>query len=203
MENPEHHVHYRTAYSISADAGSTLRRLRHEEKMPSVSLQQPWCNLLVSLHVASAVGVLGADLVLLTFGLASLGGADPLTIYPAARLVGTFVVAPLALLTLATGVLLGLLTRWGLFTYWWVTIKLAIVLVLTGAVLFVLVPSLAATAAAVSGPEPQVLTAGQRIPLVLAPAVASTLLVVALLLAIFKPGWRLRSGAAREHLPAE
>jgi hypothetical protein len=90
-----------------------------------------------------------------------------------------------------------LLTQWGLFTYWWVTIKLAIVVVLNGAVLFVLVPALGATAAAVTGPAPQLLTTAQRLPLVMAPATASTLLVVALLLAIFKPAWRLPTGAAQ------
>ena len=160
--------------------------------MPSMTLPQSWRNLLLAIHVAAAVGVLGADLVLLTFGVAGVAGADPLTIYPAARLAGVYVVAPLALVTLATGLPLGLLTPWGLFTYWWVTIKLAIVLVLTGAVLFVLVPSLGATAAAVSGAGPRLET-GQLLPLMLAPAVASSLLLVALLLAVFKPGWRLRT----------
>jgi hypothetical protein len=163
--------------------------------VPSVNLPQPWRNSLLSLHVAASVSVLGADLVLLALGLAGLGGSDPLTIYPAARLVGVWLIAPLALLTLGTGLLLGLLTPWGLFTYWWVTIKLAIVLVLTAAVLFVLVPALGATADAVGGPTPQPLATGERLPLVLAPAAASTLLAVALILAVFKPGWRLRRGA--------
>jgi hypothetical protein len=79
-----------------------------------------------------------------------------------------------------------------------VTIKLAIVVILTGAVLFVLVPALGASADAVGGPTPPRLATGEGLPLGVAPAVASTLLVVALTLAIFKPGWRLRSGAARE-----
>lgn len=162
-----------------------------------MTLPQPWRNLLLSLHVASSVGVLGADLALLIFGIAGVGGADPLTIYPAAQLIGAWLVAPLALLTLATGLTLAVLTPWGLFNYWWVTIKLTIVLVLTGAVLFVLVPSLGATAALVSGAGAQPLSPGQRLPLLLAPAAASSLLVIALLLAIFKPGWRLRTQAGR------
>ena len=160
-------------------------------------LSQPWRNLLLSLHVAASVGVLGADLVLLAFGIAGVSGAEPLTIYPAARLVGAWLVAPLALTALGTGLALALLTPWGLFNYWWVTIKLAIVVILTGAVLFVLVPSLGATAAMVSGASPQPLSMGERLPLLLAPAAASTLLAIALLLAIFKPGWRLRAGAGR------
>jgi hypothetical protein len=63
-----------------------------------------------------------------------------------------------------------------------------IVLALTGAVLFVLVPALRARADAV----PHIVTLADRLPLVAAPAVASALLAVALALAIFKPSWRIR-----------
>lgn len=160
--------------------------------MLSATLPRSWQNALVSLHVAASVSVLGADLVLLLLGSASLAGAEPITIYPPARLVAVWLVAPLALLTLATGLALGLLTQWGIFTYWWVTIKLTIVLVLSAAVLLVLVPVLGATAESVTAPALDALTTAQRLPLVAAPAVASTLLVVALVLAIFKPPWRLR-----------
>jgi hypothetical protein len=161
--------------------------------MPSASGK----SLLLSLHIAASVGVFGADLVLLALGAASVGGADPLTIYPAARLVGAWVVAPLAILTLATGISLALVGRWRLFDHWWVTIKLAIALALTVAVLFVLVPSLAATAALVGGGVSEPLSTARRLPLLLAPAGASTLLAIALLLAVFKPGWRIRAGARR------
>jgi hypothetical protein len=85
-----------------------------------------------------------------------------------------------------------------LLRYWWVTIKLAITSVLTGVVLFVLVPRLGAAADAVSGPAPYLLTSAERLPLVIAPALASTLLLVMLVLAIYKPGWRLRSSTSRE-----
>jgi hypothetical protein len=160
--------------------------------MPSATLSASSRNLLLTAHVAASVSVLGADLVLLLLGVISLSGADPLTIYPAAHLVGAWVVRPLALLTLATGLALGLLTPWGLFRYWWVTIKLTIVAVLTGAVLFVLVPRLGAAAEAAAGPGADPFTVGERLPLVIAPAVASTLLLLALALAVFKPSWRLR-----------
>jgi hypothetical protein len=166
--------------------------------MQSMTLPQPWRKLLLTVHVGASVSVLGTDLALLAFGIASVGGADPVTIYPAARLVGVWLVTPLALIAFATGLALGLLTPWGLFTYWWVTIKFAIVTVLTGAVLFVLVPALGATANAVTGPTPHVLDSGERLPLLIAPAAASAVLAIALALAIFKPGWRLRSSGAAE-----
>jgi hypothetical protein len=144
-------------------------------------------------HVTATVSVLGADLVLLLLGISSVSGADPRTIYPVAHLVGARLIAPLAVVSLGSGLLLGILTPWGLLQYWWVTIKLAVTAVLTAVVLFVLIPRLGAAADAVTGPTPSLLTNGKRLPLVVAPAVASTLLVFNVVLAIFKPGRRLRA----------
>jgi hypothetical protein len=160
-------------------------------------LSQPWRNLLLGGHIAATVSVLGADLALLTLVASGLFGSEPRTIYPAAQLIGATVVAPLAVASLGTGVLLGLLTGWGLFRYWWVTIKLAITALLTAAVLIVLLPSLgrAADAAVAVGPS-----IDSQPVLLAAPALASTLLLVALFLAVVKPGWRLRSGPAA-HTP--
>ena len=166
--------------------------------MQSGMLSALWRKLLLTLHVVATVSVLGTDLVLLLLGLASLGGANPQTIYPAAYLVGVWLVAPLAVISLGTGLLLGVLTSWGLFRYWWVTIKLAITVVLTAVVLFVLVPRLGATADTVSRPASHILTSAERLPLAIAPAFASTLLLLAVILAIFKPGWRLRRNATNQ-----
>jgi len=161
--------------------------------MQSAKLSAPWRNFLLTVHIAATVSVLGADLALVLLGIIGLSGADPLTIYPAAHTMAGWLIAPLAVVSLATGVLLALLTSWGLFQYWWVTIKLGITAALTGAVLFVLVPRLGAVAGIVTGPAPAPLSGADRLPLVAAPAVASALLVLALALAVFKPGWRLRS----------
>lgn len=160
------------------------------------TLPPPWRKLLLTIHVIATVSVFGTDLVLLLLGLASLGGADPQTIYPAAYLVAARLVAPLAVISLGTGLLLGILTPWGLFSYWWVTIKLAITTVLTAVVLLVLVPRLGTAANAAIGPASHVLTSAERLPLAIAPAIASTLLLLAVVLAIFKPGWRLRRNTA-------
>jgi hypothetical protein len=161
-------------------------------KLPSLTHSSPWRKLLLSLHVATTVSVLGTDLVLLTLGIANLGGADPRIIYPAASLVDAWLVAPLAVLSLGTGLLLGLLTPWGVFRYWWVMIKLAITSVFTALVLFVLVPRLGMVAASVTVSDAGPLPIGQRVLLVLAPTLASSLLLLNVVLAIFKPGWRLR-----------
>lgn len=159
----------------------------------SMKLSPRWHKLLLTVHVATAVSVLGTDLVLLALGISSVQGANPQTSYPAAQLVAAWLLAPLATLALATGVLLGLLTHWGLLRCWWVTIKLALTAILTGVILFVLVPRLGAAADAATAPDPGSFTAAERLPLLVAPTVGVTLLILAVVLAIYKPGWRLRT----------
>ena len=146
-------------------------------------------NALLSMHIAATVSALGTDLVLLALGVAGLSGSDPGTVYPAAYLIGSSIMAPLAVVSLATGLLLALLTRWGVFRYWWVTIKLAITSVLTVLVLLVLVPRLGAAARAVSAGL--ALTDAERLQLVITPATGSALLIAMIGLAVFKPPWRL------------
>jgi hypothetical protein len=167
-------------------------------KLPSLTHSSPWRKLRLRLHVATTVSILGTDLVLLTLGIANLGGADPRTIYPAASLVDTWLVAPLAVLSLGTGLLLGSLTPWGVFRYWWVMIKLAITSVFTALVLFVLIPRLGMVAASVTISDAGPLSIGQRVLLVIAPALASSLLLLNVVLAIFKPGRRLRARITAE-----
>ena len=156
----------------------------------STSVSPPRRKLLLTVHVATAVSVLGTDLVLLVLGISSVRAADPQTVYPAADLIATWALAPLAILALGSGVLLGLLTRWGLFRYWWVTIKLALTTILTGIILFVLVPGLGARADDANAAR--AFTAAERPPLALAPAAGGALLVLMVVLAIYKPLWRLR-----------
>lgn len=167
----------------------------HITKSSAPTLSAPWRKLLLSIHVATTVSILGTALVLLTLGIANLGGADPRTIYPAASLVDTWLVAPLAALSLGTGLLLGLLTPWGVFRYWWVMIKLAVTSILTLLVLFVLIPRLGMVAALVTQSDAGPLPIGQRVLLVIAPVLASSLLLLNVGLAMFKPGRRLRAHA--------
>jgi hypothetical protein len=164
-------------------------------KVSFLTLSTPWRKLLLSFHVMTTVSVLGTDLVLLMLGIASLGGMDSRIIYPVAHLVSAWLVAPLAVLSLSTGLLLGWLSPWGLFRYWWVTIKLAITLVLTAIVLFVLVPRLGMLATSVTASDAGPLSIGERVPLVIAPLIASSLLLLNVGLAIFKPSRRLRGHA--------
>jgi hypothetical protein len=146
-----------------------------------------WRVALLTVHVVASVGAIGAVLVLLTLGIAGVLGADPGIVYPAAHLVEARVIAPLAVLALASGLAHALSSRWGLLRYWWVAIKLTVTAVLTAVVFLVLEPSLAAMATAES------LTDAQRMRVVLAPAAALALLVVNVVLGLVKPAWRIRA----------
>src|SRR3954469_12310239 len=119
-----------------------------------------WRKLLLITHIGSSVGLLGTDATVLLLAVTGARGGDPAAVYPAARLIGSMLLVPAALLSLTTGVLLGLLTPWGLFRHWWVTAKLA--LTTAGAVLslVVLTPALKGLAAGPGGPS------GQRLELV-------------------------------------
>ena len=147
--------------------------------------------MLLTVHIAATVGLLGADLALLALGMAGARGADPRTVYPAAHLLGSSLAAPLAVLSLATGLLLARLSSWGLLRYWWVTIKLAITVGLTSLLLAVLVPGLSGMADLATGPTPQLITNAQRLRFTVAPAAAALLLALSLVLATSKPRWRV------------
>ncbi|MEQ4302284.1 hypothetical protein ABNF97_12970 [Plantactinospora sp. B6F1] len=154
--------------------------------MAGMKLSPPWRKALLTLHVVTAVGWLGVDLVLLTLGVAGAGGSDPDLVYPALALVGQSVFVPLSVLAWLVGVASALLTPWGLVRHRWVLVKLVITTVMLGAVLFALLPSLrAAELGAATPPD-------ARQGLLAAPIVSSSLLVVATVLSTYKPWGRIR-----------
>jgi hypothetical protein len=156
----------------------------------SLRLGPGWRNVLLSVHITSTVGALGADVTILALGLTGLAGSDPATVYPAMSLIGGSILAPLAVASLVTGLLLARLSTWGVFKYWWVTIKLATTTGLAVLVLQVLVPRFAAAAHAASAGI--ALAHADRLQLVVTAATGTTLLIVMVVLAVFKPSWRLR-----------
>ncbi|MGH2352908.1 MAG: hypothetical protein ACRDJN_14965 [Chloroflexota bacterium] len=167
------------------------RATRRHGQTRRIGLSAPWRNLLLTAHLIVSVGLLGADAVLIALGIAGLSGADPATVYPAGHLVARVVVRPLAVLALTTGLALGLLTPWGLVRHWWVTIKLALTLVLSGLALFVLTPRLGALADAATAGAGAALPFAARLPLVLAVTAAGSVLVLNVVLAVYKPFGRL------------
>ena len=168
-----------------------------EHRRAGRALSPHWRKLLLTVHVSVAAGLIGADLALLTLAVSGWRGADPVSIYPAMSLLSRWVVAPLAVAALITGVLQAVLGPYGLLRYLWVTIKLAITLILTGLVLFVVVPGLrGAGESALAGTSDAPTDArGLIYVVVFSLAVAAIALMVGL--AVAKPRRLLPFGTAR------
>jgi hypothetical protein len=86
-------------------------------------------KLALTAHVTSSVGWLGAVAAFLALAVAGLASQDPQTVraaYLTMDLTGWFVLVPLALASLLTGLVQSLGTTWGLFRHYWVLFKLLI-----------------------------------------------------------------------------
>src|SRR5215212_10054849 len=80
-------------------------------------------------HVTSSVGWLGAVAGFLALAIAGLTSQDAQTVraaYLAMELIGWFVLVPLSLVSLLTGLVQALGTAWGLFRHYWILVKLLI-----------------------------------------------------------------------------
>ena len=86
-------------------------------------------KLALTAHIASSVGWLGAVAGFLALAIAGLTSRDEQMVraaYLAMNLTGWFVIVPLSLASLPTGLVMSLGTEWGLFRHYWVVAKLVI-----------------------------------------------------------------------------
>ena len=85
-------------------------------------------------HVACSVGSLGAVAGFLALAIAGLASQDAQTVraaYLAMELTAWFVIVPLVLGSLVTGLVQALGTTWGLFRQYWVLVKLLLTVLVT------------------------------------------------------------------------
>jgi hypothetical protein len=86
-------------------------------------------KLNVMAHVAFSVGWLGADAGFLALAIMGLVSNDALQIrsaYTAMNIIGWYVIVPMSIASLITGISLSLFTRWGLINYYWILSKFVI-----------------------------------------------------------------------------
>lgn len=165
----------------------------------AVAVNPPVRKLALTLHITASVGWIGADAVFLALALIGFNSVETQSVqaaYLAMRMAAWYVIVPLSLVSLLTGLIQSLGTKWGLFNHYWIVIKLLINVFANIALLVHTQPigQLAAAAAdrALSGGELQ----AARLQLVVAAGGGLALLLVALTLAVFKPrgltpyGWR-------------
>jgi hypothetical protein len=90
--------------------------------------------LVLTAHVTSAVGWLGAVACFLALAIAGLTSQNPQMVqasYLAMGYITWFVIVPLCLASLMTGLIQALGTPWGLFRHYWVLAKLLLTLIAT------------------------------------------------------------------------
>ena len=144
-------------------------------------------KLLLAAHLSTSIGWIGAAAAYLGLGIAAETSNDPETIrgaWVAMELIGWYVIVPLAVGALATGVSIALGTRWGLFQHYWVIFSLGLTTFATG-VLVQHMPSVTSTASAArtAGPEQLQMLGGD----IAHPAIGLVVLVATLALNIYKP----------------
>ena len=151
----------------------------------------------LTLHIISSVGWLGAVaafLVLAVTGLTSTDAQLVRAVYVSMNLVGWAIIFPLSLASLLSGIIQGLGTVWGLFRHYWVLIKLIITALATALLLVHLQPvtTMANMALAADlGPSDM---NGMRVQLVFDAGAAILALLVTSVLSVYKPRGLTRHG---------
>jgi len=154
-------------------------------------------------HIVSSIGWLGAVAVFLALAVAGLTSQDAQivrAVYLAMESIGWYVLVPLSLASLLSGVVQALGTKWGLFRHYWVVVKLVINLIAT-TVLLLYMQTLSHLAA-VAAQTP--LSGGDLSRLrdpspVLHSGVALLLLLLAATLSVYKPSGMTRYGQRKQH----
>lgn len=152
-------------------------------------------KLALTAHVGSSVGWLGAVAAFLALSIVALTRADAETIrgaYVSMNVIGETIIVPLGLASLATGLLQGWITPWGLTRHYWVLTKLVLTIAATTLLLMHQFTAVAGAARRVSataaGALPDVGGLGTQLLVDAAAAVA--VLIVTTILSIYKPWGR-------------
>ncbi len=152
-------------------------------------------------HVTFSVGWLGAVGVFLALAVAGLTSQDAQLVratYLAMELTGWFVIVPLSLASLPTGLVMSLGTEWGLFRHYWVLTKFLITVLATILLLVHMQPvgHLARVVAETTLARGEL--AGLRVQLVADAGAALLALLVATALSVYKPRGMTRYGRRKQ-----
>ncbi len=143
-------------------------------------------SLLVA-HVAVSVSWLGLTVGLLTLGIAAFSTGDPATAQAATRamkIFGDWLIVPIALFSLVSGLVLALRTPWGLARHRWVWTKFWLTLITVALSIFSLRPGIDEAAA----------RGAVDIDLVVAPSVATATYLFVTAISVLKPWGPTRRG---------
>jgi hypothetical protein len=164
------------------------------------TLTRPWRRAALVTHIVAGGAWIGIDVIVAVLVVMGRFGGTAEVRGLAYQALATFIIWPMltaGLICLASGLMLGLGTRWGLLRYWWVVVKLVLNVVLCTLILLVLRPGMDEVAAygrslVAGGGDPSVVST-----LFYPPAVSLTSLAIATVLAVYKPWGRVRAGGGR------
>ncbi|MFE6304873.1 hypothetical protein [Nocardiopsis sp. NPDC057823] len=153
-------------------------------------------------HIAASGAWLGLDLVLGILVATALLGGDGAALAVAVAAFATWPMVAVGALTLASGVVLGLGSRYGLVRYRWVLVKLVLNVVLVFLVVVALSPQVGALAgegrAALASGGDLAFDPGMLFP----PVVSSTAVAFAIAISVVKPWGRTLRGRTAVEGPA-
>ena len=162
-------------------------------------MSPPLRKAVLAAHLTCSVGWVGAAVAYVVLGYTAGASTTAETIratWIAMELVGWYVIVPLAVTSLTTGVVMAIGTRWGLLRHYWVIFSLALTTFAT-AVLLLHMPSVSVNAdRARKADLPELRSLGGDL---LHPAFGLVVLLVALVLNIYKPRGLTTYGARKLH----
>jgi hypothetical protein len=150
-------------------------------------------------HVTVSVGWLGAVVAYLALAITGLTSGDAQMVraaYVTMYLIARFIIVPLSLAALLTGLVESLSTDWGLFRHYWVAVKFVLTTVAT-IILLLHMPQVNRMAAIAAETTLSSVNFGAlRIQLVVHAAGGLLVLAGVTALSVYKPWGRTRYGAA-------
>ena len=155
-------------------------------------------KLALASHLTVAVGWIGTVVAYLALGIVASTSEDAETVrgaWVAMELIGWYVIVPLALASLMTGLIMSLGTRWGLFRHYWVLFSLVLTTVAT-AVLLLHMPDVSSIAdVAREAEDARLFSLGGDLA---HPALGLVVLLVIQVLNVYKPPGMTRYGRRKK-----
>lgn len=156
-------------------------------------------RIALTTHIACSVGWLGAVAGFLVLNIAGLASHNVEVVrgaYLSMNLIGLYIIVPLSLAALTTGLIQSLGTEWGLFRYYWVLTKLTLTIGATGLLMVHQFGAVEKAARRVLALAPGTLPEmhGLGIELVSKAGLAVVALIAITALSIFKPWGLTRYG---------
>lgn len=155
-------------------------------------------KLFLTVHIVSAGVWIGVDAALGILAVTALATDDTQVAATSLQALELFAIWPMfgaSIVSLASGIVLGVGTKYGLLRYWWVALKLVINVAMSLLIVFALRPGIGEAAGL-----GERLAEGHQVdmptdllfPVVVAPA----LLLTAVVLSVFKPWGRVRKSSS-------